>query len=193
MAAWSGSGPAGGGDALVGAAVAGGFGLAWAFWGASGLSGAVSLVVRVAAIAIGVAIIARSTRLRRSGSRAGDAPAGSRGGSIFGPAASRRIVALELIALAAGAVVLRASGHPGHTIAWFAAVVGVHFIGFGHFFWRGFYVIGAILIAGAIAGAIVGLSGDGPRAVRAVAGLIAALTLLGAGSWTLLQAPARTS
>jgi hypothetical protein len=45
-------------EALVGVAIAGGFGIGWAFWAATGLSGRAAAVVRVAGVVIGAGIVA---------------------------------------------------------------------------------------------------------------------------------------
>ena len=50
-------------------------------------------------------------------------------------------------------------GHREYIIAWVAAVVGVHVLGFGRHFGVGFYWLGAALIAAGIVGAMVGLVG----------------------------------
>jgi hypothetical protein len=79
--------------ALVGAMISSGFGLAWSLWGASGLSGAASTVVRIAGIVVGVLIILGCAYLWRS------APAGGSGsGAMFSSGAYRLIVALEVLA-----------------------------------------------------------------------------------------------
>jgi len=47
-------------EALTGAMIAGGFGIAWTFWGASGLTGAAPAAVRAGGVAIGVLILVGS-------------------------------------------------------------------------------------------------------------------------------------
>jgi hypothetical protein len=49
--------------ALLGAMISGVVGLAWTEWGASGVSGAVSVVIRVAGIVVGLVIFFWSARL----------------------------------------------------------------------------------------------------------------------------------
>ncbi|MDQ6777636.1 MAG: hypothetical protein M3071_15810 [Actinomycetota bacterium] len=120
--------------ALVGATISGGFGLAWALWAASGLSGAASTAVRVAGIVVGALIIIGCAGLGRT------APAGGSGPmAMFSSAAYRRIVALEVVALIGGNVLLGVIGHREYIIAWVATVVGIHFLAFGRQFWAGFY------------------------------------------------------
>ena len=60
-----------------------------------------------------------------------------------------------------GAAILGATGRRDYVIAWFAIVVGIHFLAFGRLFFSGFYWLGTALIAAGIAGTIVGLAGGG--------------------------------
>jgi hypothetical protein len=176
--------------ALTGAMVAGGFGIAWTLWGASGLARGLAVTVRVGGIVIGAGILAGSVVLQRRARRATRvgrwAGTGGRSGSMFSSRGYRLVVAVEVIALLAGAALLGATGHSEYTIAWFAAVVGVHFLAFGRLFLTGFYWLGAALLAAGVAGAIVGLAGAGSDAIRAVSGLIAAASLFAAGGWTVM-------
>jgi hypothetical protein len=176
---WAGRG------ALTGALISGIFGLAWAQWGASGLSGSTAVAVRVTAIIAGVLVIAGSARLRRTARPEPDLP------PMFASRAYWVVVAVEVAALTGGALVLGATGHPGYVAAWFAAVVGAHFVAFGYFFTAVFYWLGAIIIAAAIAGTAVGLAGGGRAGIAATTGLITAATLLIAGARTVLAAGAR--
>jgi hypothetical protein len=170
-------------SALVGTMISGGFGLAWAQWGASGLAGPVAVAVRVAGIALGVAIIVGAARLLRSSS---DVPDGHRG-SMFHSRAYRVIVGVEVVALFGGGAVLSATGHSAYVAAWFAAVVGAHFVAFGRLFAPFLAALGLLLVAGGVAGAAVGLAGGGRNAITAVASLVAAVALLGAGFWSLAR------
>lgn len=176
--------------ALTGAMVASGFGIAWTLWGASGLAGAPAVAVRVGGIATGALILIGSVMLQRGARRATRlghrAAPGGRSGSMFSSRGYRLVVALEVIALVAGALLLGATGHSEYTIAWFAGVVGVHFVAFGRLFWTGFYWLGAALFAAGAAGAIVGLAGAGSDAIRAVSGLLAAASLFAAGGCAVL-------
>ncbi len=167
--------------ALTGAMISAAFAVAWAMWGASGLSSGAAAVVRVLAVLAGVALIGRAVVLRRS------SPRGTRDDSMFFSTAYRRIVAVEVIALFGGAAVLSATGETAYTIAWFALIVGAHFLAFGRTFWPGFYLIGVVLIGGALAGAIIGLGGGSAADIRAVTGLTAAVGLFLAGAWTVLR------
>ena len=180
--------------ALTGAMVAGGFGIAWTLWGGSGLAGAAAVAVRVGGIVIGALILVSSVRLQRRARRAigvgRRAAPGDRSGSIFASRGYRLTVALEVIALFAGGALLGATGHREYTIAWFAAVVGVHFVAFGRLFWTGFYLLGVALLAAGVAGAVVGLAGAGSDTIRAVSGLIAAASLFAAGGWTVTMSRA---
>jgi hypothetical protein len=124
----------GDGGALVGAMLAGVFGLAWALWGATGVAGSAAVVIRVVGIVIGLLIFACSVWLRRS-IRRDNRSAGVMGrkegsGSIFSAAGYRIVVALEVVALFGGGALLGATGHTEYTIAWYAGVVGIHFLVF---------------------------------------------------------------
>jgi hypothetical protein len=180
--------------ALTGAMIAGGFGIAWALWGASGLSDGSAAAVRVAAIATGVLTLLGSALLQRPARRTAGAGRGAaaRGGSgsLYYSRGYRLVVALEVIALFGGGALLGATGHSEYTIAWFAGVVGVHFVVFGRLFWAGFHWLGATLLAAGVAGAVVGFAGGGSGAIRAVSGLIAAVSLFAAGGWTVLATQA---
>lgn len=175
--------------ALTGAMISGGFGIAWGLWGASGLSRAVAAPVRVAAIVIGLLILLGAVLQRRAlpagEAERGDAEVGA-SGSVFSSPGYRRVVALEVIALLAGAAALGVTGHSEYTVAWFAGVVGAHFVVFGRLFWAGYYLLGVALLAGGVAGALVGLAGGDSAAIRAVSGLTASASLLAAGSWTVV-------
>jgi hypothetical protein len=176
--------------ALTGAIVAGAFGIAWTLWGASGLAGGPAVAVRGGGIVIGALILVGGVLLQRRARRA--TPVGRRpssggwSGSMFSARGYRLVVALEVIALVVGGALLGATGYSEYTIAWFAGVVGVHFLVFGRRFWNGFYWLGAALLAAGAAGAIVGLAGGGSGAIRAVSGLMAAASLFAAGGWTVL-------
>jgi hypothetical protein len=172
--------------ALVGAMISGGFGLAWSLWGASGLPGAASTIVRIAGIVLGSLIILWCAYLWRG------APAGASGsGEMFSTGAYRLIVALEVLALVCGNLLLGAIGHSEYIIAWVATVVGIHFLGFGRQFWIGFYWLGAALIAAGIVGTIVGLVSDSANAIKGAAGLIAAASLFVAAGSTIVTARER--
>jgi hypothetical protein len=56
--------------ALTGATVAGGFGIAWTLWGASGLGGGPAAAVRGGGIVIGALILVGSVLLQRRARRA---------------------------------------------------------------------------------------------------------------------------
>jgi hypothetical protein len=168
--------------ALTGAMISAGFAVAWAMWAASGLTSGVAVVIRVLAVLAGLALIGRAMVLRRRG------PGGARDDSMFSSPAYRRIVAVEIIALFGGGAVLNATGETAYTIAWFALIAGAHFLLFGRAFWTGFYVVGAVLIGAALAGALTGLAGGSAAHIRAVTGLIAAVDLFLAGAWTVLRA-----
>jgi hypothetical protein len=172
--------------------ISGMFGLAWTQWGAAGVSGAASGAIRVAGIVIGLVIFFLSARLRRSarhnhGSVSSAPPTREGPGSMFSSPTYRFVVALEVVALLGGAGLLGAIGHREYIIAWFATVVGIHFLAFGRLFWAGFYWLGTALIAAGIAGAITGFAGGGLKGAEAVSGLIAAASLFVAGGSTVVR------
>ena len=171
--------------ALVGAMVAGGFGAAWSLWGASGLPLTSAVVARVAGVAIALAIVAAAAVLHRSGPQ--QQPP-SEQGSMFSSTPYRVTVLLEVAALVGGNLLLNGTGHEEYVITWVAAVVGVHFVAFGRLFWSGFYWLGGALLAAALAGATIGLSGAGADAVTAWCGLLTAGSLFLAGGWTVARA-----
>jgi hypothetical protein len=180
--------------ALTGAMIAGGFWIAWALWGASGLTGAPAAVVRVGGLVIGLLILLGSVVLQREARRSGRAGVGAaRGdgsGSLFASPGYRLVVACEVVALFGGGLLLGLTGHREYTVACFAWVVGVHFVVFGRLFWVGFYWLRAALLAAGVAGAVVGFAGGGSGAIRAVSAPIAAASLFAAGGWTVLAARA---
>ncbi len=163
--------------------ISGVFGLAWTEWSASGISGAVSTAVRVVGIVVGLVILLWSARLRRSVRE-------NRSGSMFSSPSYRRIVVPEVVALFGGAALLGATGRHQYVIAWFATVVGVHFLAFGRLFFAGFYWLGAALIVAGIAGTMVGLVGGGLAGIEVTTGLIAAASLYAAGGSTVARARA---
>ncbi len=163
--------------------ISGGFGLAWAQWGASGLEGPAAVAVRVAGIVLGLAIIVGATRRLRSSP---DVTKGDRG-SMFASPAYRVTVGVEIVALFGGGAILGATGHSAYLAAWFAAVVGAHFLAFGRQFAPFFSTLGLLLVAGGVAGAAVGLTGGGRKDITAIASLVAAGGLLTAGFWGLAR------
>ena len=169
--------------ALTGAMISGVFGLAWTEWGASGISGAVSAAIRVVGIVVGLVILFWSARLRRTVRDNGS-------GSMFSSPSYRCIAIAEVVALVGGAALLGAIGRHEYVIAWFAAVVGLHFLAFGRLFFAEFYWLGTALIAAGIAGTAVGLAGGGLEGIEATTGLIAAASLFAAGGSTVMRARA---
>ncbi len=163
--------------------ISGGFGLAWAMWGASGLAGVAAVAVRVAGIVLGLAIILGAARLLESRSEV--APGGR--GTMFATRAYRVVVAVEVVALFGGGAILGATGHSAYVAAWFATVVGAHFLAFGRLYAPFFKALGVLLVAGGVAGAALGLAGGGRDGITAVASLVAAAGLLAAGLWSLAR------
>jgi hypothetical protein len=152
----------------------------------SGSSGAVSTAIRVVGIVVGLVILFWSAHLRRSIRKIGS-------GSMFSSPSYRRIVVTEVVALFGGAALLGATGRHEYVIAWFATVVGVHFLAFDRLFFAGFYWLGTALIAAGIAGTVVGLAGGGLGTVEMTTGLIAAASLFAAAGSTVASARASQS
>lgn len=165
--------------ALTGCTISAIAGMGWTQWGASGLSGNISVAILIAGNVVGLTVLARSLQLRSS--------AQPSRGSMFGSRAYACVVALEVVGLFGGAAILRLMGESPYVPAWYAAVVGAHFLAFGRFFYAKFYWLGGLLIAGGVAGALVGLTGGGPKGIEATSGLIAAASLLAAGAWSVLR------
>lgn len=95
-----------------------------------------------------------------------------------------------MVALFGGGALLGATGHSEYTVAWYAAVVGIHFVVFGRLYRAGLYCLGAALLAAGVLGAAVGVAAGSASAVKATSGLIAATSLFAAGGWTVLRARA---
>jgi hypothetical protein len=171
-------------DGLPGVLIAGGFGVGWALWAASGFSGAAAAGVRIAGAIVGAGIvIVALVSYRRAAASAPTADRGS--GSMFASRGYRVVVAAELVALVAGNALLGVNGQNGYVAAWTAFVVGAHFIGLGRLFTPMFYVLGAAFIAAATVGAAYGLTSGNVQSVRGWTGLIAAASLFLAGAWGL--------
>lgn len=163
-----------------GVMIAGVFGAAWAEWGASGLSSTPSQVVGIAGLVAGAGIVAGSIRLRRTGTDSST--------SMFRSPVFRAVVGIEAVALAAGAIILSSTGHKGYIAAWFAIVVGVHFLALGRVFFARYFALGLALIAGGVAAALVGVLGGGNDAIESTAGLTAAASLLLTGARGVAEA-----
>ena len=170
-------------QALVGAAISGGFGALWAVWGASGVDGAGRLTLAVVGAVLGLTVAVPALVLAgRARPTTGD------GGSMFTTRTYRVTVAAEVVALVVGNVLLGRAGMGAYVVAWTAFVVGVHFLAFGRAFDRVFTVIGALMVGAAVLGVVVGVAGGGDGAVVLVAGLLSAAVLLGAGARTVAGA-----
>lgn len=164
-------------DVLTASVVSAAFGIAWVLFGAGGLPAGTQAAVRGLGIVIGLVIIVRATQLRRS------APVPTTPG--FRSRQYRTVVAAEVAALVAGLIALALTGHVKYLAAWFAVVVGVHFVAFGRFFSRMYYTLGAVVTAGGVAAAIVGVAGGSAAQIEATAGLVAATSLFTAAAWRI--------
>ena len=172
--------------ALIGALVMAGFAIAWVAWGGGALSGSAATAVTVGGLVVGVLLIVAAVRqLRRS-------PPGS-GTSMVGSRRYWTLVGAEAIAIAAGAAILGRSDHARYIAAWVAAVVGAHFVAFGRMFWGGFFVVGAVMLAGAAAALALGLAGAGDDVVIPVAALVVAADLFAASGLAIGTAARATA
>jgi hypothetical protein len=174
-------------NALIGSIVSAGFGIGWVEWGTLHLGGKASTAIRIVGVVIGVVLIVRSIRFRRKQRAAQRANPGPAERSMFASRGYRLVVAAEVVALAAGYLILGAVNQSAYQIVWFALVVGVHFIGFGRLFAFRFYFVGGALVVAALAGLIVGLAGGGIALVEAVTGFASGLTLFVAPLVTIRQ------
>ncbi len=148
-----------------------GFGLGWGLWGAGAVDDpSAANGVRVALVVVGAVLITRAIMgLRRAASGSGTSMVGTRSYWV--------VTAAEFLAIAAGGAALGATDNARYVAAWVAAVVGVHFLAFGRRFWRGFLVVGGVILAGAAASLGLGLSGAADGTAIAVAAFVAAGTL----------------
>jgi hypothetical protein len=172
-------------EALIGVAIAGGFGIGWALWAASGLTGSTALIVRIVGVTLG-AIIVVGAMVNRGSDAPYDSASNGGAGSMFRSRGYLLWVVAELMALVAGNVVLGSTGQSNYVAAWTAFVVGVHFLGFGRLFVAMFYWVGGAFVLAAIVGAATGAASGSRHAAEASTGLIAAVTLFAAGAWGLL-------
>jgi hypothetical protein len=159
------------------------FGAMWTLWGASGLGEPVALVVRIIGVVIGAALIVGSIRAVRR------IPATAGSGSMFTDTRYRIAVVAEVVAIAAGGLLLNATGNPQYVCPWVALVVGIHFVAFGRIFWAGFTLLGAVLIGAAALGAVLGLVTGDRGIVIATTALVSAAALFASGGRTLVSTP----
>lgn len=157
---------------LIGAVIAGVAGAAWALWAAGGATGAAALVIRVVGIGLGLALVVAAVLGMR-------AVTPENGGTLFGARGYRLTVLAEVVALFGGGFLLNLTGQGRYTIAWYALVVGVHFLVFGRLFHPRFYGLGIAMVVAGVAGAVVGLAGADPDVILLVSGLLSAASLFG--------------
>lgn len=170
---------------LVGVTIAAVAAAAWTLWGASGLHGPTAVAVRVVGIVLAVLIFLVTLRLRRS--------ATTTQRSMFASRSYRVTVAIEVLALAVGTALLSSTHRTEYDIAWTATVVGLHFLIFGRLFAARFYPLGVALLAAAIIGAVINVSGGSQDHATAATGLIAAASLLLTAGVTLLNSPSASA
>lgn len=127
-------------DVAASAAVLGGMGGAWLFWGGSLAAPPWPTVLRLLAIAgIVLAVLAVRARMRASGPSMHDPGAG---GNRFW----NLMVIIEVLAIAAGIAVVLRLGHPALVICWTHLVMGAHWLPMARF-----YRIGSLVVSGVVA------------------------------------------
>jgi hypothetical protein len=168
-------------NALIASIIEAVAGVAWIESGMVNLAGKAWIAARVIAGVIGVVLLARGIRLRRTHTGGVAEP------SMFASRGYRLVVAAEAVAMAAGGIALGLTHQGGYLIAWFGLVVGVHFLGFGKLFARRFYLLGAALIVGAAAGLVAGVAGGDIVTAQALTGFICGLSLFAMSAFTLVQ------
>lgn len=171
---------------LIGATIGAVAGIAWSLWAASGLahlSAVAGVIVGVLGVVVGLLILVPTARARRS------TPVRPRASSMFSSGRYWLVVVAEFAAIIVGTVLLSGTGYSAYTPVWVVFVVGVHFLGFGRFFWKGFYLLGGALIAAGGIGAIVGVAGGSSSWIVATTGILAAVSLFTSGTRVFRPAP----
>lgn len=96
------------------------------------------------------------------------------------------IVAIEAVALFAGARLLSSLGHPELGVAWVAFVVGTHFYALGYVFdLKRFHVLATVVTLCGIAG-FIAFFAAAPAFIPVLAGVIPGFVLLAFGLWALI-------
>jgi hypothetical protein len=145
------------------------FGVVFVMANTARLGGGWTIGVRVAGVAVALALLVAVLRRRRAAAPAAAPP----GPPWFTDRAYLTIVGIEAVALFGGLFVLnRLLGITTLNIAWIALVVGTHFFALGRV-WRLplFHGLGAAMVVLAVAGAALHAAGAGPAAVDLVAGV----------------------
>lgn len=180
------------GGQLIGGIVSAGFGAGWAVGCGSALAGvsrAIGLVVGAVGVLAGVVLIVLAARLlahrRRARRLDGET---ERPPSMFASRGYRVIVAIEVVAIVAAGPVLGAFGLGAYTVIWIAFVVGVHFLGFGRLFWRGFYLIGAVMVLAAVVALVLAVTVTSPVPAVVVATGVSGADLLVAAALAVRDA-----
>jgi hypothetical protein len=102
------------------------------------------------------------------------------------------VVAVEVVALLVGLAIIRHVLEADRfTVAWIAAVVGVHFFGLGAV-WRDrpLYLVGTVLTLLGLAGFVIGAAGGSAAAIALVSGVGCGATLFLGVGLALLWSPA---
>ncbi|WP_052521459.1 hypothetical protein [Agreia bicolorata] len=169
--------------ALIGSIISAIFGVAWGFWGSSGLPHFAALCTQLVATLIGLVIVIAAVK-RQTQIPKGDP---SRGRTLFSSRAYVTIVVSEVLAIVGGNIVLTATGQDQFRIALVSAIVGLHFLAFGRLFWSGFYWLGAAMLVAAAAGIAIGVITNDANLVLIITGLASAASLFVAAVPPLLR------
>ena len=179
--------------AEIGALIGAGFGLLFLIINStqfSSLGRTLVLVLGIVAFA-GIAVFAVRglVQQRRVAAAEEPEPAGTgerdRGQLPFGRA-YWIIVAIEAIALFAGARLLSALGHPELGVAWVAVVVGTHFYALGRVFGLDrFHALATVVTLCGIGG-FIAFFAAAPAFIPVISGIISGLTLLAFAMWALV-------
>jgi hypothetical protein len=159
--------------ALIGSIVSGIFGVAWGFWGSSGLPHFAALCVQLGATLFGLIIVIAALKRRAHIAKGGRA----RGRALFSSRAYVLIVVAEVLAIIGSNVALTVTGQEQFRIALIAAIVGLHFLAFGRLFWSGFYWLGAAMLTASAVGTVVGMVTGDANLILVITGLGSALSL----------------
>ena len=184
--------------AEIGALIGAGFGLLFLIINStqfSSLGRTLILVLGIVAFA-GIAVVAvRSLVQQRAAVRAGAAEPGPRTRADTAKRGRREplfgraywiIVAIEAIALFAGARLLSALDHPELGVAWVAVVVGTHFYALGRVFGLDrFHALATVVTLCGIGG-FIAFFAAAPAFIPVISGIISGLTLLAFAMWALV-------
>lgn len=159
---------------VAGSIVAVTFGTVFVLVNSGGLPRPWPLALRVAGLAVAALLVAGLVRARGAAPPRSAAPAGGFAGLGYWT-----VVALEAVALFGGLFVINGVLHrQAVSVAWVAAVVGLHFFGLGRL-WRMpmYHWLGAVLTALGLAGFVIRALGGSAATVALVSGVGSGLVL----------------